>query len=113
MVKDNFVYIYHIRDAIDKIDEYLQGISKKDFLQQTIVHDAIMHELQIIGEAIRHISSDFRKKHPNINWKEIVGMRSKIVHDYFGINLEIIWKAATEDVPKLKEDIKQILSHQQ
>ena len=102
MHKDDFVYINHILDASAKIEEYLKGVNKKKFLNKSLVQDAILHEIQIIGEAIRYLSKDFRKKHSHVPWKEAAGMRSKLVHDYFGVDLKIVWKAATEDVPKLR-----------
>lgn len=110
MDKDDTVYLKHIRDAAVKIEHYLKGINKEKFLQNSLIQDAVSHEVQIIGEAVRHISSDFRRRYPNIAWRDIASMRSKIVHDYFGINLKIVWNAATKQVPKLKNGALQILN---
>lgn len=110
MDKDNTVYLKHIRDATEKIEKYLKDVNKEKFYQDTLIQDAVSHEIQIIGEAVKHISSDLKRKYPDILWRDIASMRSKIVHDYFGINLEIIWLATTKQVPELKEDIKKILA---
>lgn len=110
MDKDNTVYLKHIRDAALKIEQYLKGITQEKFLKNSLIQDAVSHEVQIIGEAVRHISSDFRRRYPDIAWRDIASMRSKIVHDYFGINLKIIWNAATKQVPKLKANILKILN---
>ncbi len=68
-----------------------------------------MRALEIIGEAAKNIPQSFRNKHPDILWKEIAGTRDKLIHLYFGVNLDLIWKVVKEDIPQLKKQIQQIL----
>ncbi|HFE52539.1 MAG TPA: DUF86 domain-containing protein, partial [Bacteroidetes bacterium] len=74
-----------------------------------MVQDAVVRQLEIIGEATRHLSKEFRSAHPAIPWSEIAGMRDKLVHDYFGVDLEIVWETAFRDVPALREKLLAIL----
>lgn len=76
----------------------------------TTSSSAVIYQIQIVGEAARYLSPDLRRRYPAIPWQDIVGMRSKLVHDYFGINREAIWLTATRDIPTLVKDIQQILA---
>lgn len=97
-------------DAIGKIEDYLRGVEKQKFLHESLIQDGVMRKLQIIGEAVRKIPVKFRKDYPSIAWKSAADMRSKLVHDYFSIDLNIVWEAVTQDVPQLKEEIKKIIT---
>lgn len=109
MKHDESVYLKHILDAIAKIEEYLQGVSEDTFQDTSLVQDGVIRQLEIIGEAVRHLSSEFRKTYPDVPWQDIAGMRDKLIHDYFGIDLMEVWSSATEDVPQLKTRVIQIL----
>ena len=71
---------------------------------------AVIRALEIIGEATKHIPEQVRKSNPDISWREMAGIRDKLIHDYFGVNLEVVWKTATDDLPKLEPEIRLILS---
>lgn len=71
--------------------------------------DAIIRRLEIIGEAVKNIPDDFKDKHPDVPWKEIAGMRDILIHEYFGVNLERVWKTAKEDLPEFKKTVSEIL----
>ncbi len=109
MKKDNNIYLRHILDAASLIEEYLHGIDETTFLQKTLVQDGVIRQLEIIGEAVRHISKDLQGTYPEIPWADIAGMRNKLIHDYFGVDLEKVWITAQEDLPHLKEEITKLL----
>jgi uncharacterized protein with HEPN domain len=105
MPRDDTVYLHHILDAIAKVEEYLQGLDETDFRSSTLVQDAVIRQLEIIGEAVRRPSPEFRSSHPHVPWQDIAGMRNKLIHDYFGVDIEKVWITAQDDVPHLKRPI--------
>lgn len=108
MVKDDLAYIEHILDCIRKIKEFTSGLSLKDFSVNELVQDAVMRNIEIIGEASNKISSDTKQIYYEIPWKEIAGMRDKLIHDYLGVDVEVVWRTITEDIPTLEKQIKEI-----
>ncbi len=102
--------IEDILEAIEKAERYVEGLIKTDFAKDEKTADAVVRNLEIIGEATNHIPDDVRTKYPNIEWKKIVGLRNRIVHDYFGVDLEIIWTILKDDLPPFKEKLCSILS---
>ena len=109
MEKDDKVYLRHILDAASLIEEYLSGIDEEKFLKTTLVQDGVIRQLEIIGEASNHVSKHLQDTYPEIPWADIVGMRNKLIHDYFGVDLEKVWMTAQEDIPYLKEKITGLL----
>jgi len=107
---DNTVFLRHILDATDKIEGYLARTNTNDFRQNSLIQDGIIRQLEIIGEAVRKITPEFRVKHSHIPWIDIAGTRDKLIHGYAQVDLDAVWKMATEDVPILKQQILQILS---
>lgn len=107
--KDNTVYLKHILDAIDKIDKYLKGQDLTSFLQDTLVQDGIVRQIEIIGEATRHISPPLLDQYPEIPWQDIIGMRHKLIHDYMGIDLKAVWDTAIDDIPVFKSQTEKVL----
>src|SRR3989344_6604840 len=97
-----------ILGAIAKIEKYLAGISRDAFLEthNYMMQDAVVRELEIIGEAVRSLSQEFWKNHPEIAWYEIAGMRNRIAHDYADVDLVIVWDAVKEDLPPLKKTLE-------
>jgi len=108
MVKDDLAYIEHILDCIRKIKEFTTGSSLKDFSVNELVQDAVIRNIEIIGEASKKISSDTKQIYYEIPWKEIAGMRDKLIHDYLGVDVEVVWRTITEDIPTLEKQIKEI-----
>lgn len=108
-MKDEKVYIQHILDSIDKIEGYTQGVGKEKFLKQSLIQDAIIRNIEIIGEAVKLISNETKVKNANIPWKDIVGMRDKLIHAYFGVDLDAVWETLKKDIPSLKKEIKKLI----
>jgi len=109
MKKDDTVYLRHSLDAITTVEEYLYGVNETKFKTAKLLQDGAIRQIEIIGEATRHISKEFWKIYPEIPWEDIAGMRDKLIHDYFGVDLEKVWLTAKEDLPPLKEKVAEIL----
>jgi uncharacterized protein with HEPN domain len=108
-VKADPVYLLHIRDAIQGIVEYTRG-GREAFVASSIVQDAVVRNLEIIGEAVKNLSEPLRTDHPQVPWKRIAGMRDKVVHEYFGVNLQLVWEVVERDLPQLRLGIDSILN---
>ena len=98
-----------IAEAIKRVESHIRGFTYPKFLAHMKTQDAVVRNLEIIGEAAKNISSEFKRKHPNIEWKEIAGMRDKLIHDYFGVNWEIVWDVVKQKLPELKRKIDILL----
>ena len=109
MKKDNLVYLRHILDAISVINEYTMDIKSKEFLNNRLVQDGVIRQIQIIGEATKRLSRSFRTKHTQVPWKDIAGMRDKLVHDYMGVNIDAVWNTVEKDIPQLKKEIEKLM----
>lgn len=103
------LYINDILEAIKLIEEFTKNYTKEKFFHDKLHHSAAIRQIEIIGEATKHLTSHFRKKYPEVEWKSIAGMRDVLIHAYFGVNLEKVWQAIKSEVPKLKKQIQQIL----
>ncbi|MEK6982024.1 MAG: DUF86 domain-containing protein [Candidatus Micrarchaeota archaeon] len=109
MTKDPSFYLSHILESINKINNYLDGVDKEEFLDTNMLKDAVIRNLEVIGEAIKNIPSDFKVEHPATPWRDIAGMRDRIVHFYFGINYDLVWETIKNDLPELEDQIEVIL----
>ncbi|MBI4127956.1 MAG: DUF86 domain-containing protein [Parcubacteria group bacterium] len=107
MEKD-VTYSRHILDAVAKIEKYVRNASFDDFRGNELLHDGIIRELEIIGEASKRLSEDLKASMGDIPWKRIAGLRDKIVHDYFSLDLESIWHTVQEDIPVLKRALERV-----
>lgn len=108
MKKDDSIYLKHILDAISRIEEYVQAISYEDFMDNHLIQDGVIRQIEIIGEATKRLSREIRKGHPDIPWKDIAGMRDKLIHDYLGVDLAAVWDTAKKDIPALKNRLGNI-----
>ncbi|MCX6822164.1 MAG: DUF86 domain-containing protein [Candidatus Aenigmarchaeota archaeon] len=109
MKKDTSVFIKHILESIERIEEYVKEISEKQFFEETQVQDAIIRRIEIIGEATKNLPNGFRKKHSEVPWNEITGARDKLIHGYFGVDLDLTWDIVKKDLPELKKKVEKIL----
>lgn len=95
-------------DCIGAIGRFTSGKSEDDFLDSELLQAGVIHELEILGEAAKNISEEFRATHLEVPWKKITGTRDKLTHEYFGIDLELTWKIVKEDIPPLKKQLEEI-----
>ena len=109
MKRDDSIYLRHILDAIAKIESYLEAVNQNEFLTHSLIQDGVIRQIEIIGEATKNLSSDFRETYAHTAWQDIAGMRDKLIHQYFGVDLEIVWLSVKEDIPDLKEEVEKIL----
>ena len=107
-MKDDRVYLWHIRDCIDRILDYTKD-GQEAFLGDSKTQDAVIRNLEIIGEAVKNISGDLKNAYPDIPWQRIAGMRDRMIHEYFGVNLQIVWERVEQDVPDLQQKVQSIL----
>jgi uncharacterized protein with HEPN domain len=111
MKHDETLYLRHIVDAIDLVHTYLQGIDEPVFRKTSLIQDGVIRQLEIIGEAARHLSKEFCRQFAHIPWTDIAGMRDKLIHDYFGVDVDKVWLTAIRDLPDLKREVQKILDN--
>ncbi len=109
-MKDPNLYILHILNSVSRIEQYIKGISEKDFYNNFLIQDAVIQNIQIIGEASKKFEETFKKKHSHIPWRQIGAMRNKVVHEYFGIDLPAVWQVINVDLITLKNQILELQS---
>jgi uncharacterized protein with HEPN domain len=110
-MKDDLVYHQHILlESIDKIERYLKDTSFESFMFNDMQIDAVVRELEIIGEAANNVSEQFQSEHPAVPWSEMVGMRNRLIHEYFGVNTKIVWETCQSDLKDLKKFIKPLIA---
>ena len=108
MKKEGITFIEHILECIKLIEEYLKDKSREDFLTSVQLQDSVIRRIEIIGEAVKNIPNDVKDKYPDIPWKKIAGMRDILIHEYFGIDLELTWEVIIKDIPHLKKKMLEI-----
>jgi uncharacterized protein with HEPN domain len=101
------LYLQHIVEAIKKIRQYTEGITVDDFKKDALVQDGVVRQLEIIGEAARVMSEATKKKYPDIPWYNISGMRNRLIHEYFQVDIDAVWKTITEDLQVLLEKFEE------
>ena len=106
--KNDPVYIKHILDSINAIAEFSVGITKKELLSNRMKRSAIVREIEIIGEAVKNVSKSTKNRYSGVRWKEIAGTRDKMIHHYFGVDLDIVLAIVKKDIPRLKKEMLKI-----
>jgi len=108
MQRDYRAYLDDIIDAIANIEEYTANLEFEEFMENKMVRDATIRNLEIIGEAVKNLPDDIKEKHPEVEWREIAGLRDILAHKYFEINVKIIWDIIKNKIPELKDQISEI-----
>lgn len=111
MKKDPKIYLEHILDAVERIEEYVEGMSEEEFMEETQIQDAVIRRFEIIGEATKNIPDDFKKGYPDILWKKMAGMRDVLIHGYTDVDIKLVWDTIKLRLPDLKERIEELLSN--
>ena len=109
MKQDDTLFLHHILDAVVRIEQYVQGLDRESFDENLLVQDGIIRQIMVIGEAAKLLSNELRDKYAHIPWQDIAGMRDKLIHRYFGIDLETVWLTVQDDLPVLESKVTKIL----
>jgi uncharacterized protein with HEPN domain len=110
MLKNDLVRLRHILDAARQAIVFSQNRSREDLDTDTMLNLSLVRLLEIIGEATRGISPSLRDTHPEVAWKQMVGMRDRLIHGYFDVNLDVVWETVTEDLPPLVAQLEKIVA---
>jgi len=103
------LYLRDIVAAMESIEEFIAEMDFEDFEGDDKTASAVMRKLEIIGEAVKQVPEEIRQAYPQVPWKEMAGMRDKLIHFYFGVDYSLVWKAITERVPKVKRELQKML----
>ena len=101
-MKEDKIYLQHVLDSIKNIENFIEDMEEKEFIKNILVQSAVIRQLEIIGEAVKKLSTDLKIRYKNIPWKDIAGLRNKLIHDYFGVDINLVWTICTKDIPELK-----------
>jgi uncharacterized protein with HEPN domain len=108
-VKDDSVYLRHVKDAIADIEQYA-SVDRAVFVADRMRQDAVIRKLEIVGEAVKKLSDETKSRAPEIPWKQIAGMRDRLTHDYFGVDLALVWAVVEQDLPRLASAVGRLLA---
>lgn len=108
MKKDPKILIIHILNCIESLEKYSKGLEKEEFLENEEKQDAIIRKIEIIGEAVSNLEHKFKEDYPDIPWQDIADMRNKLIHEYFSVDLELIWEVLQKDLVIFKNNILKI-----
>lgn len=109
-MRDFQVYLEDIIDAIDSIEEYTRGMTFSAFVEDRRTVDAVIRNFEIIGEATKHIPERIRRDYPKVPWKDMAGMRDKLIHGYFGVQVDVVWKTVKERLPIVRPLVEEALT---
>jgi uncharacterized protein with HEPN domain len=112
MPRDYLVYLEDICQAIEKIKSYAAGQSKEAFAQDSKTVDAVVRNLEIIGEAVKKVPKEVRLRHSAVEWKKVSGLRDILIHEYYGVDIEIIWDIVINKLPTLHETVKAMIKQE-
>ena len=108
-MKDDRLYLIHICECIERIESYAKDIDKQEFIDSTLLQDAIVRNLQVLAESTQRLSDEIKETENEIDWFKIAGFRNVLVHDYLGLDIERVWNILKKDMPILKKAIHRML----
>lgn len=108
--RGNSEFVNDIKEAMGRIISYIDKMSYEQFLQDIKTQDAVVRNLETIGEATKNLCNDFKEKYKLMPWKKLAGSRDKLIHDYFGVNYDIVWVIAKEELPELMRQVDKIIA---
>ncbi len=108
-MKKDKAYLQDILETISDIEKFVKGITQEEFYKNKEKQFAVFRALEIIGEATKNLSKELRAKHRGIPWRDIAGMRDKLIHEYFGVKLELVWETIKNRLPELREQVSKIM----
>ncbi|OUC15043.1 MAG: hypothetical protein B0A82_08965 [Alkalinema sp. CACIAM 70d] len=103
------VYLLHILEETTYLLETCEGLNKQDILNNATFQRSFVRSLEVIGEATKNLPEDFRQRHPHIPWRRMAGMRDKLIHDYFGVDYDIVWDVVVHQIPELHDQIETLI----
>lgn len=112
MSRNYRIYLQDILDAIQKVETYTTGVSFEIFVSESMRLDAVLRNLQIIGEAAKKIPPEIRQKYPDVSWRQIASFRDILVHEYFRVNLEVVWNIIFNYLPEMRIEIANVLEQE-
>jgi uncharacterized protein with HEPN domain len=107
--RSDLEFLCDIKEAINRIKSYTKELEYKEFLKDNKTQDAVVRNLEIIGEATKNISRDFKRRYPDVPWKEMAGTRDKVIHFYFGVNYDIVWGISKDELPAVTKQVNKII----
>lgn len=110
--RGNTEFLSDIKEAIRRIELYIEIMSYEEFLKDTKTQDAVVRNLEIIGEAAKNISDDLKEKYSQIPWRRLAGVRDRLIHHYFGVNYDVVWVIAKEELPEIIPQVERILDRE-
>lgn len=108
-MKNDRLYLIHIQECLQRIENYTRGYDQGRFMDSPMVQDAVIRNLQVMAESTQKLSEILKEAHPEIDWYKIAGFRNVLVHDYLGVDLDIVWQVIIKDIPGLKQSINDML----
>ncbi len=108
--RDYLDYLQDILESIDDIQSFIKGMSYKSFAEDKKTVNAVIRSIEVIGESARTIPDSVKEENPLIPWEKMMSMRNKLIHEYFGVDLEIIWQTVQEDIPSLRDNVAELIS---
>jgi len=106
--REEDLYLKDILHACDKVLRYSRGLSRDQVFEDEKTYDAILRNLEIIGEAVKRLSPGFRQRHSQIEWRKIAGLRDIVIHEYFGLDIQILWDVISNKIPEFRAQIHEV-----